>query len=124
MFEAGTGGAVEDPLHGAADRGEERELEHAAVVDDVQVHDRRGAEPRQLPAVDGAGRQQAGRVVVRDGQHDRIGRQDGALPAAIWKPSPVWSIAVTPRRRRTSTPACASARRAARSWISPSGTRA
>ncbi len=65
-------GAVEEPLHGRVDRGGERQVGDRAVVDDVHVDDRRGAEvPRRrrrgLSARCGATRE---RVAVRHGEHD------------------------------------------------------
>ena len=54
--------------------GRERQVGHRAVIDDVQVDDRGRSEVAQLGGVrQRALGQQFGRVVVRHGQHDRVG---------------------------------------------------
>ena len=66
--------AIEDPLHRRSHAGGEGNVEHAAVVHHVQVHDRRAAQLLH-PLADGALGQQPRRPHVRHCQHGRVGLQ-------------------------------------------------
>ncbi len=100
-------GAVEDPLDRGAHPGGELHVEHGAVVDHVDVDDRRCAERAQRLRRDaGALGDQAGHPLRPDRQHDRVaGRAPrDACPSRTGTVKP-GSIAATPARSRTSTPA-------------------
>lgn len=67
-------GAVEDPLHGGAEGGEEGPREHLAVVHHMHVEDGSGADLEEpLGGVEGAGRQQFVRLALGYGEDDRVG---------------------------------------------------
>lgn len=73
LAQPGGVGAVEDPLHGRAERREEGLVEHFAVVDDVHVEDGRGLDlqqPRRV--VERAVGEQVVGLTLRYGEHDRV----------------------------------------------------
>src|SRR5690606_37546069 len=87
-FQAGGGGAVEDPLHGGAEGREERAGEHLAVVDDVEVEDRGGADAEQpLRVPERSVRQQLVRLALRYGEDHRVGAE--GLAGNLDAPAPV-----------------------------------
>ena len=75
-LDAGRLRSVKHPLHWRANPSSEGVIEYMTVVDDMQVHDRGGAESRQARAVNAAARgQQSRRAVMRDGENHRVGSE-------------------------------------------------
>ena len=103
--------------------GRERQVGDAAVVDDVQVDDRRRAEPPRVdPRRQRAAGEQLDGVLVRNREDDGI-RVERAAPSETATRCPAGTSAETRAFARTSTPAAASARSAASPWSRCSGTR-